>query len=79
MTAFSIGDIVSARLTTNITAIGEIYRINDDEERMLEPFYFINFPGRKSRVSSIIPYKESKLTFIATKEQYLLTNPEFFL
>jgi hypothetical protein len=79
MTAFSIGDIVYAELSTGTLVIGEIYRIDDDEEHMLEPFYFINFPGHRSKVISIIPYKESKLTFIATKEQYLLTNPEFFL
>ena len=79
MTTFSIGDIVSAELPTSNFVIGEIYRIDGQKEHPLDPIYYINFHGRKSRVSSIIPYKESKLTFIATKEQYLLTNPEFFL
>ena len=79
MNAFSVGDIVSAKISGGIYALGEIYRINDDEEHILEPFYYINFPDCKSRVYSVIPYKESKVTFIATKEQYLLTNPEFFL
>jgi len=78
MAAFSVGDIVSAEISGGNYALGEIYRTNDT---LALPYYYLLFHDYqdKTSVMSVIPFLESQLTFIATKEQYLLTNPEFFL
>ena len=74
MAAFSVGDIVSVELSEGNHSLGEVYRTND-------PYHYLLFHDYRDKTSvmPVIPFLESQLTFIATKEQYLLTNPEFFL
>jgi hypothetical protein len=78
MAAFSVGDIVSVEVSEGKSALGEICGIAEDGAQ-LGAYYFLEFTEIPGKYYQVVSYKESCLTFIATKEQYLLTNPEFFL
>lgn len=79
MSALAKGDVVSVEISDGNIAVGVIYNISAKVGNS-GPYYYLNFPGKTNdRILRVVPFNELQLTFIATKEQYLLTNPEFFL
>jgi hypothetical protein len=77
MGSISVNDVVSVELSEGNTALGVVYRV--DRSDYPTTYYYIDFPGKSSKVLSVIPFPRERLTFVATKEQYQITNPEFFL
>jgi hypothetical protein len=77
MDSISVNDVVSVELFEGSNALGVVYRI--ERRNYSAAYYYIHVPGKRSRVLSFIPFPRERLTFVDTKEQYQITNPEFFL
>jgi hypothetical protein len=77
MGSISVNDVVSVELSEGNTALGVVYRV--DRSDYSTTYYAVRFPGKNSKILSVIPFRRDQLTFVSTKEQYQITNPEFFL
>ena len=80
MGSISVNDVVSVKLSEGNTALGVVYRV--DRSDYSTTYYAVRFPGKTGKISKIlsaIPFRRDQLTFVSTKEQYQITNPEFFL
>jgi len=77
MSTFPVGTIVSVKVSEDILGIGKVRQTLQILQK--HNHYFVDFFNLDYKEYSTVAYKESKLALAKTKEEYLLTNPEFFL
>jgi hypothetical protein len=74
MSTFPVGTIVSVKVSEDILGIGKVRLVLQKHN-----YYFVDFFNLDYKEYSTRGYLESKVALAKTKEEYLLTNPEFFL